>query len=72
MAVIDLENNFEKLRTYIAENPPDFGDGDSVLTLLCEAYADVNRKDDETIKEYFDERYTLDIRYDTIADGDDS
>ena len=52
-----MEKYFEKLRTYIAENPPDFGDGDSVLTLLYEAYAESNRLDDGTIKEDFNELY---------------
>ena len=55
--MIDLEKYFEKLRIYIAENPPDFGDGDSVLTLLYEAYAESNRMDDGTIKEDFNELY---------------
>ena len=52
-----MKNYFEKLRTLIAENPPDFGDGDSVLTLLYEAYAESNRMDDGTIKEDFNELY---------------
>lgn len=52
-----MEKYFEKLRIYIAENPPDFGDGDSVLTLLYEAYAESNRMDDGTIKEDFNELY---------------
>lgn len=52
-----MEKFFEKLRTYIAENPPDFGDGDSVLTLLYEAYAESNKMDDGTIKEDFNELY---------------
>lgn len=52
-----MEKYFEKLRAYIAENPPDFGDGDSVLTLLYEAYAESNRMDDGTIKEDFNELY---------------
>ena len=52
-----MENYFEKLRTYIAENPPDFGDGASVLTMLYEAYAESNRMDDGTIKEDFNELY---------------
>lgn len=47
----------EKLRTHIAENPPDFGDGKSVLTLLYEAYADSNNMDDGTITEDFNELY---------------
>ena len=52
-----MKTYFEKLRTYIAENPPDFGNGDSVLTLLYEAYAESNRMDDGTIKEDFNELY---------------
>ena len=52
-----MKNYFEKLRTYIADNPPDFGDGDSVLTLFYEAYAESNRMDDGTIKEDFNELY---------------
>ena len=52
-----MKDYFEKLRTYIAENPPDFGDGESVLTLLYEAYADSNKMDDGTIKEDFNELY---------------
>lgn len=55
--MIDLKTYFEKLRTYIAENPPDFGDGKSVLTLLYEAYADSNNMDDGTITEDFNELY---------------
>ena len=52
-----MKDYFEKLRTYIAENPPDFGDGESVLTLLYEAYADSNKMDDGTIWEDFNELY---------------
>ena len=52
-----MEKYFEKLRTYITENPPDLGDGESVLTLLYEAYAEFNRMDDGTIKEDFNELY---------------
>lgn len=59
MEVIDLKTYFEKLRTYIAENPPDFNDGKSVLTLLYEAYAESNKMDDGTIKEDFNELYRL-------------
>ncbi len=54
-----MEKYFEKLRSYIAENPPDFGDGESVLTLLYEAYAESNKMDDGTIKEDFNELYRL-------------
>ena len=54
-----MKTYFEKLRTYIAENPPDFGDGESVLTLLYEAYEESNKMDDGTIKEDFNELYRL-------------
>ena len=54
-----MEKYFEKQRSNIAENPPDFGDGDSVLTLLYEAYAESNRMDDGNIKEDFNELYYL-------------
>ena len=52
-----MKKYFKKLKIYIAENPPDFGDGDSVLTLLYEAYAESNKMDDGTIKEDFNELY---------------
>lgn len=48
---------YEKFRTYIAENPLNFGDGESVLTLLYEAYADSNKMDDGTITQDFNELY---------------
>ena len=54
-----MKTYFEKLRTYIAENTPDFGDGESVLTLLYEVYAESNKMDDGTIKEDFNELYRL-------------
>ena len=52
-----MKNYFEKLRAYIAENPPDFGDSESILTLLYEAYAEFNKMDNGTIKEDFNELY---------------
>lgn len=52
-----MEKYFEKLKTYIAKNPPNFGDGESVLTMLYEAYAESNRMDDGIIKEDFNELY---------------
>ena len=52
-----METYFEKLRDYTAENSPDFGDGESVLTLLYEAYAESNKMDDGTITEDFNELY---------------
>lgn len=47
----------EKLKRQIAEHPPDFGDGNSVLTLLYEAYNAENQLDDEQIKADFNALY---------------
>ena len=52
-----MKTYFEKLRSYFAENPSGFGDGESILTLLYEAYAESNRMDDGTIREDFNELY---------------
>ena len=38
------------LDRYIAEKPPNFGDGDSVLTLLYGAYNEANNMDNVAIK----------------------
>lgn len=52
-----MKNYFEKLRTHIAENPPDFGDVDSVLALLYEAYSEINNLDNTQIKAGFHSLY---------------
>lgn len=54
-----MEKYFEILKAHIAEEQPNFSDGESVLTLLYEAYAESNKMDDGTIKEDFDELYRL-------------
>ena len=43
------------LDRYIADITPNFGDGDSVLTLLYEAYDDANDMDSDDIKAGFHE-----------------
>ena len=45
------------LDRYIADITPNFGDGDSVLTLLYEAYNDANNMDNGEIKAGFRELY---------------
>ncbi len=45
------------LERYIAEKPPNFGDGDSVLTLLYEVYNDANNMDNDAIKAGFRDLY---------------
>ena len=47
------------LKTHIDSHPPDFGDGDSVLTMLYEAFAEANAMDDGRLKQDFHELYEL-------------
>ena len=54
-----MKNFHDVLNQYVAENQPNFGDGDSVLTMLYEAYSECNRLDDAQIKADFNELYRL-------------
>ena len=54
-----MKNFYDVLKLYISENQPNFGDGESVLTMLYEAYSDCNRLDDTQIKDDFNELYRL-------------
>ena len=45
----------EKLEQQIADNPPNFGDADSVLGLLYECFYENNPYDNEQIKADFEE-----------------
>ena len=54
-----MEKYFEILKAHIMQKQPDFGDGESVLMLLYEAYSEVNRMDDAQIKADFNELYRL-------------
>ena len=54
-----MKNFYDVLNQYVAENQPNFGDGDSVLTMLYEAYSECNRLDDVQIKADFNELYRL-------------
>ena len=54
-----MKNFYDVLNQYVSENQPSFGDGESVLTLLYEAYSECNRLDDARIKEDFNELYQL-------------
>lgn len=56
---VNMKNFFDVLNQYVAENQPSFGDGESVLTLLYEAYSECNRLDDAQIKTDFNELYQL-------------
>ena len=48
-----MKQYFEKLRDCIAESPLDFGDADSALALLFDAYAEIHNLDDAQTKEDF-------------------
>ena len=48
-----MKNYFERLRTLAAENPPDFGDSNSVLAFLYEAYNETHSMDDAQTKADF-------------------
>ena len=47
----------EALMSYAITEPTDYGEGDSVLTMLYECYSDSNRMDDEQIRADFKELY---------------
>lgn len=50
---------FEKLKATIEANPPNLGDGNSVLTLLYETHSELNRMDNEAIRADLHELYEL-------------
>ena len=50
---------YDVLIRIVADHQPNFGDGDSVLTMLYEAYSECNRLDDALIKDDFHELYQL-------------
>ena len=52
-----MENIIEVLKKHISRNAPNLGDGDSVLSLLYEAYCENNRLDDAQTKSDFEELY---------------
>ena len=46
------------LMDYARTEPTDYGDGESVLTMLYECYSDSNRMDNDQIRADFKELYT--------------
>ena len=52
-----MKRFLEKLIDHITQNPPDFGDSDSVLALLYEAYSEIQNMDDAQIKADFQTLY---------------
>lgn len=56
---MNMEAYIRALETYVASRKMNLGDGESILSLLYEAYGDVNRIDDDQIKADFGELYRL-------------
>ena len=54
-----MKNFYEVLQQHVSDMQPNFGDGESVLTMLYEAYSECNRLDDTQIKDDFNELYQL-------------
>lgn len=56
---MNMEELNRILQAYVSTKDLNLGDGESVLALLYEAYAECNKMDDGTIKEDFNELYCL-------------
>lgn len=54
-----MKEYFEILKDFVAEHPPDYGDGNaqSILEMLYTCYNQYNRMDTEEIKAGFDDLY---------------
>ena len=52
-----MKECIEKLKQHIADNPPNYGDADSVLGLLYECFNENNPYDDDQIKADFEDLY---------------
>ena len=52
-----MKTYFEALKAYIEAHPPNYGDGESVLTMLYECHNENNPYDNEQIKADFNELY---------------
>lgn len=52
-----IEKYIQVLKEYVLSHEPNVGDGESILTLLYEAYSEVTRMDDDQIKADFNALY---------------
>ena len=52
-----MKTYLEAIKSYIKAHPPNFGDGESVLTMLYECYNENNPYDNEQIRADFHELY---------------
>lgn len=64
-----MKEFLEKLRQQVAENPPNYGDADSVLGLLYECFNENNPYDSEQIKGGFRRTVPADERDAPPGDG---
>ena len=46
---------YEILKSHLETHPPSFGDGDSVLSMLYEAFTEANPMDDGRLKQDFND-----------------
>lgn len=54
-----MEKYIQVLQEHALAQEPDFGDGESILTLLYEVYSELNRMDNNQIKADFKELYKV-------------
>ena len=52
-----MKSYLEALKAYVEQNPPNCGDGESVLGMLYECHNEINPYDNEQIKADFNELY---------------
>ena len=52
-----MKTFIETLKSYVEAHPPNFGDGESVLTMLYECHNENNPYDNEQIRADFNELY---------------
>ena len=52
-----MKQFLDTLKAHIEQHPPNYGDGESVLTMLYECHNENNPYDNEQIKEDFNELY---------------
>lgn len=45
-----MKTYLEAIKSHIESHPPNFGDGESVLTMLYESYSEHNSADNESIR----------------------
>ena len=57
MGGVTLKTYLEAIKSHIESHPLNFGDADSVLTMLYECYSEINSHDNEQIQADFDELY---------------